>query len=577
MNLKRKITLNDTTPLEVIINCFKCCNYLITEENIITKKQKRIEYYNSFNNFFEQKETYNDKDLEQIASFTSYLDVKWTKETLLKSFDHILKFETNIEDYLTVDFKSGPKDNENIYNYDSIMIYQLCCHCNINTTFDSTLEQMVSDIEEYLNVSKKEIFKDISRKLCNYSKTELIKLNKTIEELKNNKDYETYYDISDINLLKRTLLTNEESIIYCVKYYWIDVSESECPYDEMIELHYCKNTDETYKPIDENFSINYTKNKYYYQLDYFYRSEFKDFYSSKCISNLLKHESIDLNDPELFFQYLDDIIKSNNFYCGIFPHSSNESTFIYKEDIEDNTLISYGTYNDNIVVTPNELSEFFLNHNEFMEIKECKSVLDKRLIDKLIKICKQNPLDNQYIKLLNTIQTINRNKNIINETIQNLISVYKIENQKIDQFLTNLFELSMYMRGWKVNNNYQLPLNKNICNENSFHTEKIEMNIHDSMTSLFKFIDELEPHIKNVIKELPLIKLNENDKTFYRNTNIDEGLTLIERLNIIVKNDNVYSCIRMSSNYIASTYYYYDVIILKNTQKFSIDEMDFIQ
>ena len=32
MNLKRKITLNDTTPLEVIINCFKCCNYLITED-----------------------------------------------------------------------------------------------------------------------------------------------------------------------------------------------------------------------------------------------------------------------------------------------------------------------------------------------------------------------------------------------------------------------------------------------------------------------------------------------------------------------------------------------------------------
>ena len=133
------------------------------------------------------------------------------------------------------------------------------------------------------------------------------------------------------------------------------------------------------------------------------------------------------------------------------------------------------------------------------------------------------------------------------------------------------------MRGWKVNNNYQLPLDKNICNENSFHTEKIEMNIHDCMTSLFKFIDDLEPHIKTIIKALPLIKLNENDKTFYRNTNIDEGLTLIERLNIIVKNDNVYSCIRMSSNYIASTYYYYDVIILKNTQKFSIDEMDFIQ
>ena len=577
MNLKRKIILNDTTPLSVIINCFKCCNYLITEENIITKKQKRIDFYNSYSNFFEKKEIYNDKELEQIASFTSYYDVKWTKETLLKSFNHILDFETNIEDYLNTEFIHGPKDKDNIYNYDVIMVYQLCCYCNINTNFDSTIDDMVTGIKDYLNLSKKELFKDISRKLCNYSKIQLLKLNKDIKQLKNDKNYEDYKSISDINLLKRTLLTNEEAIVYCAKYYWIDVSESECPYDEMIELHYCKNSDDSYKPIDENFLTNYNKNKYYYQLDYFYKSEFKDFYSSTCISNLLKHESVDIDEPELFFQYLDDIIKNNNFYCGIFPHSNNQSTFIYKEDIDDNTLISYGTYEDNIVITPNELSEFFINHNEFMEIKECKSVLDKRLIDKLIKICKQNPLDNQYIKLLNTIQNINKNKNIINEKIQNLISVYKIENEKMDIFFTKLFELSMYMRGWKVNNNYQLPLDKNLCNENSFHNEKIEMNIHDSMTSLFKFIDELEIHLKTIINDLPLIKLNENDKTFYRNTNTDEGLTLIERLHIIIKNDSVYSCIRMSSNYIASTYYYYDVIILKNIKKFNIDEMDFIQ
>ena len=212
-----------------------------------------------------------------------------------------------------------------------------------------------------------------------------------------------------------------------------------------------------------------------------------------------------------------------------------------------------------------------------MDLLECKSKIDKRLVEKIKRFCKQNPLEEKCNSLLTTINNIYHNNNIIDDTIRSLESVYKIENDKIDLFLNSIFEISMYMRGWKVNNNEALPLNKTICNENSFYMDQIEENINTKIKELFEFIEKSEQHIKNTIIKLPFIKINENDKTFYRNTNPDEGLTLIERFKIIMNNDSVYSCIRMSSNFIASSYYYYNTVVLKNPKKFNIEEIDFIQ
>ena len=55
-----------------------------------------------------------------------------------------------------------------------------------------------------------------------------------------------------------------------------------------MHIHYCKENEKCYKPLDKSFFDNYTKNKYYYQLDYFWKPQYKDFYSSKCISNSIK-------------------------------------------------------------------------------------------------------------------------------------------------------------------------------------------------------------------------------------------------------------------------------------------------
>lgn len=575
MNLKRNLILNTFTPLEVILSAFKCCNIILPRDTLQEKKQKRIEFYNKYNHFFQVKPDYDKKDLEIIASYTSYNDVNWKKQPLLEAFNHVLDFEKNIDKYITDQFTHGSKNNDAIHNYDIIMVYQICQHLALQTTEESTLDTMTEDIKTYLNQSKQSIYNDISSKLSTYTQSELIQVNKQLK--KHQRPNQELTPIADTELLTRTLLTNEECVVYAAKYFWYDISESAFPHDELMHIHHCKQNERCYKPVDKSFLVNYTKNKYYYQLDYFWKPQFKAFYSSKCISNLLKHESLELDDSDLHIRYLDDIIKHNNFYIGVFPRTHQTETYIYKNDINYNDiLISYGTYDQNVVVTIEELNKFFSSHNEFMELLDCKSVLDSRLVKKLVKFCKQNPLEEECNQLLSTIHKIKKNNEIIDDSIQALVSLYKIENEKLDDFLNMLFELSMYMRGWKVSND-ELPLSKHICNENSFHMEKIEEHINSRMSTLLQFIDNCESHIKHVIIKLPLIKLNETDKTFYRNTNADEGLTLVDRLKLIMSNTSVYSCIRMSSNFIASSYYYYDTLVLKKTKKFDIDSMDFIQ
>ena len=80
-----------------------------------------------------------------------------------------------------------------------------------------------------------------------------------------------------------------------------------------------------------------------------------------------------------------------------------------------------------------------------------------------------------------------------------------------------------------------------------------------------------------IIKSLPLIKLSEKDKSYYRNTNSDEGLTFYDRLMLISTNpDSIYSCLRLSSNYIIATSQYYNALI-NGKQYIDITKLDFIQ
>ena len=76
---------------------------------------------------------------------------------------------------------------------------------------------------------------------------------------------------------------------------------------------------------------------------------------------------------------------------------------------------------------------------------------------------------------------------------------------------------------------------------------------------------------------LPLMQYHSASKTFIVTTDEDEGLTIGERINIVRggENGSYKSCIRMSSNVIcASAYYYMRIIGLRIP--FDIEEVSYI-
>ena len=113
------------------------------------------------------------------------------------------------------------------------------------------------------------------------------------------------------------------------------------------------------------------------------------------------------------------------------------------------------------------------------------------------------------------------------------------------------------MRGWKVGEEEDYPLKSEVCNTASLEMDKIERNINLHHSELTNFVEGLDDSEKDVLKSLPLIKLNAQ-KNLYISNNEQEGLTIYKRLEIIFGDTgNVYACIRMSSNYLISSANYY--------------------
>jgi len=121
--------------------------------------------------------------------------------------------------------------------------------------------------------------------------------------------------------------------------------------------------------------------------------------------------------------------------------------------------------------------------------------------------------------------------------------------------MTDLLELSMYMRGWSGSGPYPIR-EAPVSNQHL-----VDINVTQSLA---KFIDTCNNlgEIGLIILNLPIMKYISG--TFQSSNDPSQGLTIRERLDIIKQGENINntnSCIRLSSNWLAATYYYYCQII----------------
>lgn len=571
------------TPLCVIEEIMKCLGHEVTIEDIEEQRNVILNYIKTEDKSITIKEEYNEEELSDISTFVSQKETSWDTQNLIKAFNHIIQYNNVIPESFTY----GSKTNNNPLSYDITMLYSFCVENGIRTNCTDSLNELAAYVR--LSFAKRHVLLDtLITKLSqidNFGLINVLKESKYGEKTEfvfSDNSRDSIEKLKHIDKpLTKSILTNEEAIIYAAKNYNLDITESSSPAREILEIAKSDN----YRPIiEDRFQQNYRLNPNYYDLTKFWKSRLSSLYNEKMLMTLLSGECVnhrDISDPR---QFLYEITLTKNVYPGIIPDADYNETYVYKtpfSELNPKHIITYGVLHtrDIIALTPEEITKFLISHKEFKDFRNEGEILSERNLKKIILICKNFPHEQKFTDLLNTIRDTKTIGNVMNSKMKEFISYVKNCDQgtkdQINQLFKTMFDLGMIMRGWDKETEY--PLSETDCQNFAINYDEIETRVGEYMKLTLDHISSMSDTTKMIIKSLPLIKLSEKDKSYYRNTNSDEGLTFFDRLTLISsKPESIYSCLRLSSNYIVSTSQYYNVLINGKTY-IDITKLEFIQ
>jgi hypothetical protein len=244
--------------------------------------------------------------------------------------------------------------------------------------------------------------------------------------------------------------------------------------------------------------------------------------------------------------------------------------------------VSYGIVDDKslVVYLVRELAEHFQTSRSFSNPQRINELYSDVSIQKLRLIC-TNRVNNSKIPNVSRIE----NQNLLNaisfvelcnqtntaEAIS-LNKMYKESSTKdqesIELTLHLLLELGMYMRGWKAGsqNTEKYPLQASETGFDPDDQGRVDLNVTTAITRYENQIEGLPHHLRNQVENLPLVRATNNQKgiTFQASSNTEQGLTINDRIKIVKTGETSaasYSCIRLSSNWLTASAWYYTVAI----------------
>jgi hypothetical protein len=148
-------------------------------------------------------------------------------------------------------------------------------------------------------------------------------------------------------------------------------------------------------------------------------------------------------------------------------------------------------------------------------------------------------------------------------------------SESILQYIEGIMDLAYYMRGWKSQDyDSALPLET----ENTQSMEDVFIRIEENYATQSRknadmFIN-MSVEAKHLISSIPLMILMDNG-TFAQSCNDDVGRTLMDKLDIVNNSSNDNACIRLSSNYMLHTCWYWADRCF-NIKLFDLDSLGFI-
>lgn len=560
---------------------------------------------------------FDEKSLRYLATFVNTNIKTWTKSSLLKCYDHMMNFEyESVEKLRKLDINFNPKSPETIKGLNACMLYKICLYYHIYTKWNTSESDMVFMIKKLFEPAN-EIRLHLSNLIQSLDKTRLINLYlnipkhnhkvnftlKNIDEVLNdnpllNLEHEKITDsilkYKDIDyVLKNVFPTNHnDAIVLAALNYKLNITESKYPFDEYKAI--LKNPSlELYVPYDPFFRKHYLKSPKWYDISKVWNISLSQIYTEGELKNMCISEGFTVDDfrnsePHVLLLQSQTC---NTFYFGKNPYNleQTESPVMCEilEDLKDEDCLSYGNYAKRSFITYSidEIYTMFMTYRSYVNPTDVHQCLGKRVINKLKFIAQKYNI----IKLMSVISELDKWYEYSNENTERLRELYSkasIERKThIKRYFDALTKCGMYMRGWDGESEY--PLGEKSTLQVKIRYEMIEQNVTQSISDALDYLqDNLYEDEKEILIKLPLMKYTKyHDETydfktfsFVPSPDPEDGNTMIERLEIVAKGStykNMKSCIRVSSNIILSSVYFYSCS-LNLDEPFNIKYLEYI-
>jgi hypothetical protein len=195
------------------------------------------------------------------------------------------------------------------------------------------------------------------------------------------------------------------------------------------------------------------------------------------------------------------------------------------------------------------------------------------------KMVKKNNVESErkevFEKLLKIIELIEEKMITLNEKAEELKEEYnnmdKSDKKLIETSLTKYLETGLAMRGWKVITGTpqkpQLPIKSEDTIIPPIKQDEVSDMVNQSIVDFETSLSKLTKRNAILIKSLTLVnyRVSSDGKLSFKESNdSDDGFTVWDRILIVKEGDtskNQCACIRLSSNWICSSAYYYMIAI----------------
>lgn len=556
------------------------------------------------------------------ALYVAFVNMLW-----VTSIDHISK--KNITGFIA-NICVGPLTPERPLNFNACMLYRLCKYFGIRTRPSMAISDMCRGINLACDISigKLIVPKNVLPKpfkSSNYVNFLLDMDNRPARV----EDYDPavngsfdvlckFYDNLSTNtkmLSRISPSSHEEAVIIAALIYNIDISNSKVPSLELEHLAEVK----TYLPIDRKFKQRFKRNPDHFSLKRTYCASLGMVYDNKALEVFVRSEAIPEEEyislPEQSRERRETLKNllfqsriSNTFYHGWHPDAVNTTTPIELEDLSDKdsdivSTISYGSVECGGIITyrTSELTDHFNSAKIFSNPTKITENFASIAIRKLKLICRtisgsrrpgNSPVFTEEQKtnfrlLMEAINNVEATMITLSTKAEDFKMAYEeissdSGKEMVKKSLKNLLEMGMCMRGWKVScpeSTYPLHAISTITPNN--RQPEVDDNVNYMIHEFKDSLSTLAKSNKSIvikIKTLPLVcvqKSAEGKAEFKQSSRTSDGLTIWDRVGIVCQGDvsnNTSACIRISSNWIVSSAYYY-MLAIGMPRTFNIEEL----